>query len=119
MKKNEEKFSKLKKMEFSLEGELENIQQLKSEIKTNFIQISIKIKYYFENIKTKVEEFKKITAMLRIKINTFEKGGFEKIDEVSEDAEYSAYSSANLSPKNGFEEVKKKSLKNLEFSRLK
>jgi hypothetical protein len=89
-----------------LEGNLDKIQKIKSDIKTLFLQLTIKVKYYFDSIKAKVDELKKISLTLRMK-NFPKLKAIEKISEVSEEAEYSVAESPYQSPRNYISEEKK------------
>lgn len=82
-----------------MEGNLDKIQKIKSDIKTLFLQLTIKVKYYFDSIKAKVDELKKISLTLRMK-NFPKLKAIEKISEVSEEAEYSVAESPYQSPRN-------------------
>lgn len=55
IKKNQEKYKRINELEFVLEGNLDKIQKIKSDIKILFQQLALKVNYYFESIKTKVD----------------------------------------------------------------
>ena len=59
-KKNEEKHKKVLGIEEQLEKQLDRILSAKNQIRIMMIELSVKLSEYYENIRIRIEEYRKI-----------------------------------------------------------
>lgn len=92
LKKNSEKYLRVVKMEEELAKDFDRILSAKNEIRIMFIELSVKLSEFYENIRIRLEEFRKLVDSTRDKVNSFVTMGL--ISQIQEDSN-EEYSSAS------------------------